>query len=59
MSGLRLEELEPAFEQRWKPFVQSLSTEEDRVLAFKVFYEWQISQMDDFAKHLASLPLPN
>jgi len=42
---LDLVQVEAAFTERWQPFVLSLSTEEARVEAFQLFYEWQIKQM--------------
>lgn len=58
LSTLKPEELETAFEARWKPFIQSLDSEEDRVSAFQIFYEWQITQMNSLAKHISTIPLP-
>jgi len=49
---LKSEEIEQAFLSHWKPFLLSLSSEEDRALAFKLFYEWQTSQMDTFIEFL-------
>ena len=49
---IKSEEIETAFLSHWKPFVLSLSSEEDRALAFKLFYEWQTSQMDTFLEFL-------
>ncbi len=43
---LKPEQVEHAFLSHWKPFVLSLSTEDDRALAFKLFYEWQTSSVD-------------
>lgn len=57
LSTVKPEELENAFAERWKPFIESLEKEEDRVEAFQIFYEWQISQMDLLAKHVEQLPL--
>lgn len=43
---LKPEQIEQAFLSHWKPFVVSLSNEDDRALAFKLFYEWQTVQVD-------------
>ena len=43
---LQPEQIEHAFLSHWKPFVLSLPTEDDRALAFKLFYEWQIAHFD-------------
>ena len=53
---LRPEEIERAFLSHWKPFVLSLSTEEDRALAFKLFYDWQKDKMDTFLNFLQEHP---
>ncbi|MBC7774787.1 MAG: hypothetical protein H7246_05050 [Phycisphaerae bacterium] len=49
---LQPEQIEQAFLSHWKPFVLSLSTEDDRALAFKLFYEWQTAQADIFLNFL-------
>ncbi len=49
---LQSEEIEQAFLSHWKPFVLSLSSEEDRALAFKLFYEWQTDQTKTFLEFL-------
>ncbi|MFN0215858.1 MAG: hypothetical protein ACKVT2_16490 [Saprospiraceae bacterium] len=51
---LQPEQIEQAFLSHWKPFVLSLSTEEDRALAFKLFYEWQMTQFDTLLSFLSS-----
>lgn len=53
----QLEELETVFEQYWKPFVLALSSEEDKVLAFKIFYKWQFEQTEILKNHVMGLPL--
>jgi len=53
---LQSEEIEQAFLSHWKPFVLSLPTEEDRALAFKLFYEWQTAKMDTFLNFLQDEP---
>jgi len=50
--NLQSEEIEQAFLMHWKPFVQSLATEDDRALAFKLFYEWQITRFDSLLDFL-------
>ena len=50
--ALQPEQIEQAFLSHWKPFVLSLSTEDDRALAFKLFYEWQTAQADTFLNFL-------
>jgi hypothetical protein len=49
---LQSEEIEQAFLSHWKPFVFSLSSEEDRALAFKLLYEWQTAQTKTFLEFL-------
>lgn len=44
--ALQHHEIEGAFLTHWKPFVLSLSTEDDRVLAFKLLYEWQTANLN-------------
>ena len=44
--ALQHHEIEGAFLTHWKPFVLSLPTEDDRVLAFKLFYEWQTANLN-------------
>lgn len=53
---LQPEEIEQAFLSHWKPFVLSLSTEEDRALAFKLFYAWQTDKTDTFLNFLQERP---
>lgn len=48
LETLQPEDIEQAFITEWKPFISSLSTEEDRALSFKLFYDWQTNQMDNF-----------
>ena len=43
---LQPEQIEQAFVSHWKPFVLSLPNEDDRALAFKLFYEWQTAQVE-------------
>jgi len=57
-ASLKPEEVETAFDERWKPLIQSLTNEKDRATAFQLFYEWQIEQMDALAKHISQLPIP-
>lgn len=55
----RLEELESVFEEYFKPFMLSLSSEEDRVEAFKIFYTWQLEEITMLKDHVMSLPRQN
>lgn len=55
-STLQVEQIESAFAEQWEPFVLSLSTEDDRVEAFQMLYEWQIKQTDLLAQNLITLP---
>ncbi len=57
-SALNSEQIEAAFIERWQPFILSLVTEDDKVEAFQLFYEWQIKQMKMLAQHLTTLPVP-
>ena len=58
-TSLKVEELEPAFNTHWKPFIKSLKTEDDQNAAFQIFYEWQIQQMNTLANHISQLPIPD
>lgn len=53
---LKTEEIESAFSEYWKPFILSLESEEDRVMAFKIFYDWQIARMETLAKNISQPP---
>jgi hypothetical protein len=45
---LQPEDIEEAFIRVWKPFIETLPAEEDRALSFKLFYDWQTTQMNNF-----------
>jgi hypothetical protein len=56
LATIQADDVELAIQEQWKPFVLSLSNEEDRVLAFQTLYEWQIDQLEQLLKQVKSMP---
>jgi hypothetical protein len=56
LATIQADDVELAIHEYWKPFVLSLSNEEDRVLAFQTLYKWQIDQLEQLLKQVKSMP---
>jgi hypothetical protein len=56
MMSVRADEVEPFMREQWAPFIQSLTSEEDRVLAIKKFWQCQTDNLNAIANHIKTLP---
>lgn len=55
---LETDEIESAFIEYWKPFILSLESEEDRMTAFKIFYEWQTARLKTLSENIIQRSKP-